>query len=143
MMILEKDTFSTLPPSRTWMEMPRLEPEITQLSTTTFPKSPVPSVPIFRAAEVEIRVQPEMTIFFVGPYSMFPAEAFRQMQSSAQVMWQPRIRTLVEWSGSMPSEFATIRLLRMRISEISTSSQPAGWRVQKGAFRRVTSVKEM
>ena len=123
------------------MEMPRLVPVTMQLSTITFSKSPVPSVPILSAAEVEVRVQPEMMIFRVGPYSMLPAEDFRQMQSSAQVTWQPMMRTLLEWSGSMPSEFVQSSGLSTRMPEISTSSHPAGCSVQNGEFCMVMPVK--
>ena len=96
MMILENETFLTFPPSRIWMDIPRLLSLMMQLSTTTFSKSPVPSVPIFKAAEVDVRVHPEIITFLRGPYSILPEELFRQIQSSAHVTWQPIIRTLVE-----------------------------------------------
>ena len=79
-----------------------------------------------KAAEVEVRVQPVITIFSQGPYSLLPFEFLRQIQSSAQVTWQPRILTFVQWSGSIPSLLATSRGLRILIFEMRTSSQPAG-----------------
>ena len=89
-------TFSTLPPSRIWIESPRLLFEIIQLLTITFLKSPTPSVPILIAAEVEIRVQLLIIIFSQGPYSLLPFEVLRQIQSSAHSMWHPRILTFVQ-----------------------------------------------
>ena len=80
---------------------------MTQFETIMFLKSPTPSVPIFIAAEVEISVQPVISMFSHGPYSELPFEVLRQMQSSAHSTWQSQIRTLLQWSGSMPSEFAT------------------------------------
>ena len=38
------------------------------------------------AAEVETSVQPSITTFSVGPYSLLPFDVLRQMQSSAQVI---------------------------------------------------------
>ncbi len=83
-------------------------------------------MPILIAAEVEISVHPSIIIFSHGPYSLLPLEALRQMQSSAQVTWQPRILTFEQWSGSIPSLFATSRSFKILILSISTSSQPAG-----------------
>ena len=69
---------------------PRLLFEMMQLSTMTFSENRrCPRCRSWSAAEVEVSVQPEMMIFLHGPYSMLPAEHFRQMQSSAQVTWQP------------------------------------------------------
>ena len=87
--------------------------EMTQFETIIFLKSPTPSVPIFIAAEVEISVQPVISMFSHGPYSELPFEVLRQMQSSAHSTWQSQIRTLLQWSGSMPSEFATSRSFNM------------------------------
>ena len=95
-MMLEKLTFRTQPPSRIWMDRPRLVPVMMQLSTRIFSKSATPSVPILIAALVEVSVQLEMMTFLVGPYSLLPAVVLRQMQSSAHWTWQPMIRTLVE-----------------------------------------------
>ena len=54
--------------------------------TTTFLKSPTPSVPILIAADVDVSVQSEIIIFSHGPYSAFPFEVLRQIQSSAQTI---------------------------------------------------------
>lgn len=45
---------------------------MTQFETIMFLKSPTPSVPIFIAAEVEISVQPVISMFSHGPYSELP-----------------------------------------------------------------------
>ncbi len=41
------------------LDMVPSQPEMMQLSTITFSKSPVPLVPILSAAEIEVSVQPE------------------------------------------------------------------------------------
>ena len=105
-----------------------------------FLKSPTPSVPILIAAEVDVSSQSDIITFSVAPYSLLPFVVFKHMQSSAQLILQPVIRTFEEWSGSIPSEFATSKGLSILMSDISTSSQPAGWRVQNGAFFIVISV---
>ena len=50
---------------------------MTQFETIMFLKSPTPSVPIFIAAEVEISVQPVISMFSHGPYSELPFEGFK------------------------------------------------------------------
>ena len=84
-----------------------------------------------------------MIIFSHAPYSLLPFEVLRHIQSSAHSTWQPRIRTLLLWSGSIPSEFATSRSLSILICEMRTSLQPAGWRVQNGASTIVIFSNEM
>ena len=72
---------------------------------------------------------------------MFPAELFRQIQSSPHSIWQPIMRTFVLWSGSIPSEFATFKSFKMRMRSINTSSQPAVCKVQKETFLIIIFVK--
>ena len=47
------------------MEMPLFDLETIQSLTMTFLKLPTPSVPIFIAADVDVRVQPLMIMFSV------------------------------------------------------------------------------
>ena len=67
------------------MESPLLLLLIVQFETIMLRKSPTPSVPILIAAEVETSVQPSITTFSVGPYSLLPFDVLRQIQSSAHV----------------------------------------------------------
>ena len=64
--ILEKITLRTVPPSRTMMFSPRLARLITQLDTVIYSKSLCDSVPIFKAAEEEVRMQLLMVIYWQG-----------------------------------------------------------------------------
>jgi hypothetical protein len=45
-------------------------------------------------------------------------------------MLQPSMRTLRQWSMSMPSQLGISRLFRIEIPSMCRPSQPMGWMVQ-------------
>ena len=128
-----------LPPSRSISEIPRFVREITQLVTVMLRKSDTLSVPNLMAALVEVSVQLLTTMFSQGPSAAFFSVVLKTMQSSADSIWQLQIRTLRQWSGSMPSQLTIFRLFKMRMPSISTSSQPTRCTVQNALRVRVTS----
>jgi hypothetical protein len=82
------------------------------------------------AHDREVMVQLVTVMSCVGPYSAYSRRFFRQMQSSPEVMWQLAIRTLREWSMSMPSPLRILRLLSRLMPSITTPSQPTRCTVQ-------------
>lgn len=91
--------------------------------TTILRKSLTLSVPILMAALVEASVQLLLRISSQSPYWLFASVVFNTIQSSAASIWQFVIRTCLQWSGSIPSQFAIMRLFRIRTLWMSTSSQ--------------------
>ena len=119
--MLENITSSTVPSSRFWMPIPRFDSVIMQLSKSTRAMRSIFSEPILTAHEREVMMQLVTTTSSHGPYSSNSLRFLRHMQSSPLSMKQFEIRTLREWSISMPSPLRTFRLLSSEILEIATS----------------------
>ena len=103
------------------MPMPRLLSVMMQLSKSTRFMLSMFSEPIFTAQEREVITQLVTTMSRQGPYSSNSRRFFRQMQSSPLSMKQPVMRTLREWSTSMPSPLRILRLLSSDMWLMATS----------------------
>ena len=121
MRMLLKTTFVIVPSSRFWMPSARLPPRMMLLSMSTFAIRSTFSEPNLTAQERDSITQFWMTMSSQAPYADSSRRFFRQMLSSPDSMKQLAIRTLREWSMSMPSPLRILRLFAIVMPSMTTS----------------------
>src|SRR3712207_3052641 len=112
---------------------------MTQLLTTTLRMGEVASTPTTTPLDVVTIVQLVTAMFSHGPYPANSSQAFSEIASSPQEMWQSLIRTLRHRSRSIPSQLGIFRSPSMRTPQTSTSSHPVSRKVHKAPSRKVVS----